>query len=247
MDVNKNSYTFTFAAIMVVVVAALLSFAATALKPYQQKNISLEKTQSILASIGVAVVRDAADDAYAKYITQALVLKGGEEVADLVAFDVELSKEIVKAPEDRNAPLYIADKDGQTYYIIPLRGKGLWGPIWGYIALESDVNTVFGATFDHKGETPGQGAEISTSTFMDQFTGKQIMDSEGDFVSIEVRKGDASGVHQVDGISGGTITSVGVQDMIMDSVKPYLGYLMANSTASANEPQSEEKELASIQ
>jgi len=248
MDVNKNGYTFGFAAAMVVVVAAILSFAATYLKPMQQKNISLEKKQSILASIGVEVSRDGAEEAYTQYIKKAVVLKDGQEVSNLVAFDVELSKEIDKAPSDRNAPLYIAEKAGSEYYIIPMRGKGLWGPIWGYLALEGDVNTVFGATFDHKSETPGLGAEINTPRFMGQFPGKKILDEEGDFVSIQVRKGDASGEHQVDGISGGTITSVGVQDMIQNSMKPYLEYLKSyedhGQAASASE---KEKEIASIQ
>lgn len=248
MDVNKNGYTFTFAAVMVVVVAALLSLAATSLKPFQQKNVSLEKKQSILASIGVKVSREEADEAYDKHITKALVLKNGEEVDKLVAFDVELSKEINKAPEERNAPLYIAQKEGQEYYIIPMRGKGLWGPIWGYMALQGDVNTVYGATFDHKSETPGLGAEISTPIFMDQFQGKKILDQEGKFVSIEVRKGDASGDYQVDGISGGTITSVGVQDMIQNSVKPYLDYLKSYSgDYQASRSGENSNEVASIQ
>lgn len=246
MDVNKNGYTFGFAAVMVVVVAAVLSFAATSLKPMQQKNISQEKMQSILASIGVEVSREGAEEVYGQYISQAIVLKDGEEVTDLVAFDVELKKEIVKETSERNVPLYIAEKDGDKYYIIPLWGKGLWGPIWGYMALEGDVNTVYGATFDHKTETPGLGAEISTPIFMDQFPGKKIMD-QGEFVGIEVRKGDASGAYQVDGISGGTITSVGVQDMILNSVEPYLEYLKGVSKSASSGAQVEEKELASIQ
>lgn len=247
MDVNKNSYTFTFAAVMVVVVAAILSFAATLLKPMQDRNVSLEKKQSILGSIGIEVEREGAEAVYEQYITQALVLKGGKEVNDLVAFDVELKKEIVKEAAERNVPLYVADKDGEKYFIIPLYGKGLWGPIWGYMALGKDVNTVYGATFDHKTETPGLGAEISTAVFMDQFPGKKIMDSQGDFVSIEVRKGDASGDYQVDGISGGTITSVGVQDMIKNSVEPYLEYLRSYGGNADSGKSSEEKELASIQ
>ena len=246
MDVNKNGYTFTFAAVMVVVVAAILSFAATSLKPMQQRNISLEKKQSILASIGVEVDREAADKAYDEYVTEALVLKGGQEVSGLVAFDVELKKEIVKASAERNVPLYIANKDGEQFYILPLWGKGLWGPIWGYMALEADVNTVYGATFDHKTETPGLGAEISTPIFMDQFKGKKIME-DGTFKGIEVRKGDASGAYQVDGISGGTITSVGVQDMILNSVEPYLEYLKGRMGTASTASVSEDKELASIQ
>ena len=134
MDVNKNSYTFTFAAVMVIVVAALLSFAATSLKPMQDNNIRLEKMQNILSSINIEVSREEAEEAYDKYITKEVVINNSKEVSGIAAFDVEMSKEVAKAPMERNAPLYIAEKDGETYYIIPMRGKGLWGPIWGYIS-----------------------------------------------------------------------------------------------------------------
>lgn len=250
MDVNKNSYTFIFAGIMVVVVAALLSFAATSLKPYQEKNISLEKKQSILKSIGVEVSRDEADEAYDKYIVQDMVLRNGDVVSDQVAFNVDLSKEVVKAPEERYAPLYVANKEGKTYYVIPLRGKGLWGPIWGYLSLQDDVNTVYGAIFDHKTETPGLGAEIATPVFMDQFQGKKILNEKGEFVSIQVKKGNAEGDYEVDGISGGTITSVGVQSMINNSVGPYIDFLkgykpQAESSTAANI--SAEEKLATLE
>lgn len=232
MDVNKNSYTFLFAAVMVVVVAALLSFAATSLKPMQDRNVELEKKQSILRSIGVDVERDAAEEAYDKYIKDELVVHNGEIREGVDAFTVEMSKEVNKAPEERNAPLYIAEKEGQRYFIIPLRGKGLWGPIWGYIALESDVNTVYGAVFDHKGETPGLGAEIVTPMFSEQFHEKKILNENREFVSIEVRKGDAAGDYQVDGISGGTITSVGVQNMLDDNLRAYISFLKEYSASS---------------
>jgi Na+-transporting NADH:ubiquinone oxidoreductase subunit C len=241
MDVNKNSYTFTFAAIMVVVVAAILSFAATSLKPFQDKNIDLESKQNILKSIGVEIERDQADEYFSKYIKQQLVVQDGKVVEnpEVPALDINMAKEIKKDGAARTLPLYIAEKDGNTCFILPLRGKGLWGPVWGYISLESDGSTVIGANFDHEGETPGLGAEISKPIFMDQFPGKQIM-KDGEFVSIEVRKGDASGDYQVDGISGGTITSVGVDDMLEDCIANYVAYLDKVS-ASAQEPVSIEK------
>lgn len=229
MDVNKNSYTFAFAGIMVIVVAAVLSFAATSLKPMQDDNVRREKMQNILSSIGVDVSRDEAEEAYNNYIKEELVIHQNEVKEGIDAFTIELSKEITKAPEDRNAPLYIAEKEGETFYIIPLRGKGLWGPIWGYMALKGDINTVAGATFDHKSETPGLGAEISTPFFYEQFVEKKILNAEGEFVSIKVMKGNAAGDYQVDGISGGTITSVGVQDMIDDCVRSYIPFLKGYS------------------
>lgn len=247
MDVNKNSYTFMFAGIMVVVVAALLSFAATSLKPFQDKNVALEKKQNILNSIGIEVTRDDADQAYSEYIKQELVINNGEVKEGVKAFAIELSKEIKKKPEERDAPLYIAEKEGTTYYIIPLRGKGLWGPIWGYISLKGDVNTVNGAIFDHKGETPGLGAEIATPVFMDQFQNKKILDDSGEFVSIEVKKGNASGDYQVDGISGGTITSVGVQDMLDDCIRAYIPFLKEHAGSAMATLSANEKNLATIE
>lgn len=250
MDVNKNSYTFIFAAVMVVVVAAILSLAATSLKPFQEKNITLEKKQSILKSIGVEVSRDEADEAYEEFIVNSMVLRNGEVVDDQVAFNVDLSKEMDKTLTERYAPMYVANKEGETYYVLPLRGKGLWGPIWGYLALEKDVNTVYGAIFDHKAETPGLGAEISTPIFMDQFQGKKILNENREFVSIEVRKGNATGDYEVDGISGGTITSVGVQDMIDNSVRAYVDFLKdysQQSQQSAEVNEVREEKLATLE
>ncbi|MDX5326097.1 MAG: NADH:ubiquinone reductase (Na(+)-transporting) subunit C [Bacteroidota bacterium] len=227
MDINSNKYTYTFAIILVVVVAALLSFASIGLKPFQQKNIVLEKKQNILKSINIVVERDQADEAYDKYIKESLVIQNGKVVSDpkVPAFDIDMAEAIRSSTDERSVPLYVADKDGERYYIVPLRGKGLWGPIWGYIALKDDANTVAGATFDHQGETPGLGAEIAQQAFQDEFTGKRIMDDDGDFKSIRVvKKGQASDDFQVDGISGGTITSNGVDAMIEDNFKSYIGY-----------------------
>jgi Na+-transporting NADH:ubiquinone oxidoreductase subunit C len=235
MDVNKNSYTFLFAAVMVVVVAAVLSFAATSLKDRQDNNVRLEKMQNILASINVEIDREGAEGVYKDYIKQELVVKNSQPVSGLEAFDIELSKEVIKTPKDRNAPLYIAEKDGETYFILPLRGKGLWGPIWGYISLKKNVSTIFGATFDHKSETPGLGAEINTEVFTSLFPAKEVLDNSGAFTGISVVKGNAEGPHEVNGISGGTITSVGVQDMIQDCMKSYIPFLknyQASNTAS---------------
>ena len=122
-------------------------------------------------------------------------------------------------------PLFISNVEGVTRYIIPLRGKGLWGPIWGFISLEEDLNSVFGAVFDHKSETPGLGAEINRASFEDPFSGKSIFEGE-EFTSIKVIKGGAEegDMHGVDGISGGTITSDGVSDMLDERLRRYLPY-----------------------
>ena len=236
MDVNNNSYTFGFAAIMVIVVAVILSGTSIILKDAQDSNVELEKKQNILRSVGVNVNRDQSAIEYPIYVKEELVLNHlGEIINNLSAFDVELSKEVKKSIVEDNQnipleertsllPLYISEVEGETKYIIPLRGKGLWGPIWGFISFNDDLNTVFAAVFDHKAETPGLGAEINTSSFQDTFQGKTIFE-EGEFVSIFVQKGGSNGdVHKVDGISGGTITSDGVTDMLNERLKRYLPY-----------------------
>ena len=226
MNVDSNSYTFGFATMMVVIVAALLSYAAIELKPFQDTNIELEKQQNILSSIGVDVQRDLAKEVYSKYIKQEIVLNYKGEEVDGDAFEIELKKELKKANSDQVLPLFISNVDGFKQYIIPLRGKGLWGPIWGFIALEEDLNTVYGAVFDHKGETPGLGAEINQSFFQDPFIGKSIFDGET-FKSIRVVKGGApeGDNYAVDGISGGTITSDGITDMLLERLNMYLPYI----------------------
>ena len=226
MNVNSNAYTYTFATVMVVLVAVLLSGASLGLKSKQASNISQEKKQSILASIGIEVDRSESDEAFGEYIKQSLTLEGGTVVSEdaSAAFDIDMAAAIKAGNMDRSVPLYVAEKEGDKYYIIPMRGKGLWGPVWGYLALESDGNTVVGATFDHKSETPGLGAEITTPMFTDQFPGKKISEA-GMFKSISVVKaGTSAGDYAVDGISGGTITSNGVNDMLTDCLAPYAEY-----------------------
>ena len=225
MDVNKNSYTFGFAAVMVVVVAALLSVAAILLKPSQTRNILLEKKQNILSSVGINIDREAADIQYPIFVKEELVLNYKGEEIDGVAFDVDLQKELKKDKKLQSLPLFISEVDGKKQYIIPLRGKGLWGPIWGFISLEDDLNTVFGAVFDHKAETPGLGAEINQPFFEDPFSGKSIFEGE-ELKSIKVIKGGAGedNMYGVDGISGGTITSDGVTDMLLERLTMYLPY-----------------------
>lgn len=232
MDKNSSAFTFGFASVMVVVVAVLLAAAAIGLKSYQDANVTAEKMQNILQSIGVTSERKDAEKSYNQYVREQIVLNAtGEPVKDGVsAFDIDLKKEQdkIKAGEgDKQLfPLFIFEKEGDLYYVIPVRGKGLWGPIWGYVALEEDMNTVYGVSFDHKGETPGLGAEINTPEFQNQFVGKKIFDESGEFASVKVLKGGAapSDQHGVDAISGGTITSNGVTEMLARTLRSYIPY-----------------------
>ena len=225
MDINKNSYTVVFASIMVIIVAAALAYAAIGLKPFQDSNIVLEKKQNILSSVGITIDRENAEAKYSEYIKSENVLNNKGEEVEGSAFDIDLSKEMKKDVNTQLLPLFISQIDGATSYIIPLRGKGLWGPIWGFIALKDDLTTVYGAVFDHKGETPGLGAEINQPFFQEPFAGKTIFEGLN-FTSIKVVKvGYSKGdMHAVDGISGGTITSDGVTDMLSERLSMYLAY-----------------------
>ena len=233
----SNFYIFTFASIMVIVVAALLSFVAEELKPLQEKNVEIEKKMDILSSVQMTEgLKDAEnkdefiEGRFREYIEESYVLNSEGEVLegkDAFTITKNLKAEYDKPAEERNLPLFVflSESEGQKY-IIPTRGKGLWGPIWGYIALNDDFNTISGTVFDHAAETPGLGAEINTDWFENAFIGKTIFDDKGNFVSIEVVKGgaDPSNMHAVDAISGGTITSKGLEDMLYNSLEPYVSY-----------------------
>ena len=232
MDKDSNKATFIFSSVMVVVIAVLLSVTAISLAPYQEKNVSIEKMKNILTSVSIPTETAATEAAFNKYITQQIVLnnKGEQVTGSVTAFDIDLKKELDKVKTGKENeqlfPLFICNKEGKSFYIIPIRGKGLWGPIWGFISLESDMNTVYGVSFGHKSETPGLGAEIETQKFQQQFIGKQIFDESGKFVSVTVIKGGAkpNDMHGVDAISGATITSKGVTEMFERTLNNYIPY-----------------------
>ena len=228
MDRNSNGYTFMFAAIMVVVVGALLAFAATSLKSKQDENVKKEKMQNILASVGVVVEREEAPNQFTSVIKEQLALKLDGSVDESVkAFDIDLKSELSKSVENQRFPLYVAEQDGKKFYIVPLRGAGLWDAIWGYVALEGDLNTIKGTVFDHKGETPGLGAEITQKWFQDRFIGEKIMDQSGEVVGVAVAKGNtdpSKDDNKVDAISGATITGDGVTAMIKERLSNYKNY-----------------------
>lgn len=230
---NTNSYTFIFAIIMVVVVGVVLAFAATSLQPLQYENMRQEKMQNILGTVGVQTDRAGAEALFNQYIKEQIVLDNEGQVRENVkAFDVDLAKELKKTDSEQNFPLYIAEVEGESYYIIPLRGSGLWNAIFGYIALKDDVNTIKGVVFDHLGETPGLGAEITQEWFRHRFDDEKIYDDEGNFVGVSVVKGEASTSkddNKVDAISGATITGDGVSDMISERLRHYLPYFRSKT------------------
>lgn len=227
----SNKYIFIFSSVMVVLVATLLSLAATLLQPAQEKNLEIEKKKSMLESINIPADRNNAEELYDKYIKESFVLNSkGDVIEGVDAFKVVMNIEQKKPVEQQNLPVFRASPDdGEKVIILPVEGKGLWGPIFGYVSLKSDMNTIYGVTFDHKGETPGLGAEINTNSFEGMFPGKKLFEADK-LVSIKVLKGGAKkdDPHGVDAISGGTITSKGLEKMLLDCMGKYNDYFLKN-------------------
>ena len=230
----NNRYIFRYAAILVIIVAALLSGAAVLLEPYQQRNKDNEKMCNILNAAAIPnVSNENAQALFDKHCMQMLLLDGKGNVVDEsgIAFNANLKQELYNKEQgnEYSLPLFVINNGTQNINVIPLQGNGLWGAIWGYIAIADDCNTVVGANFDHASETPGLGAEITTEKFQQQFQGKTIM-KDGQFVSIKVQKGgiitlpETDRTHAVDAISGGSITSKGVDEMINKVLSCYLPY-----------------------
>ena len=241
VNTDKNSYTILFAVAMVLVVGSLLAFTASSLKPAITENKRMEKQQNILYAMGINenegtsrefVSTDKVGEEFSKYIKQQLVIDangGSKEDTEAYLIDVKKEKSKAKNGGTRRLPLFVGEKDGKTFYIAPIRGKGLWDAIWAYVALDKDM-VVQGTFFDHAGETPGLGANINQRFFMDDFTGEHLLSDTGVFKGIAVTKGnnDPKNLdkvdHEVDAIAGSTITGDGVSAMLKADLKLYLPY-----------------------
>ncbi|MDY0183198.1 MAG: NADH:ubiquinone reductase (Na(+)-transporting) subunit C, partial [Proteiniphilum sp.] len=222
MNRENSGYTIIYAAVMVIIVALGLAFTHQALNERQTANVNIDKMQQILRSLNIDASAADAQQKYDELVKNAYLItpdgmkvEGSEGTTpDDPAFSTELGDESAAG-----LPVYEAEVDGSVKYIIPMDGAGLWGPIWGYLAVEADGSTIYGAEFGHQGETPGLGAEIVTPSFRQQFAGKELV-KDGQFRSVAVVKPGqtAAGRDYVDGISGGTITSKGVDAMLLNSV-----------------------------
>ena len=221
MNTNSNSYTIIYAAIMVVIVAFLLAFVSSSLKETQYKNVEQDTKKQILSAINVTDVKDAEAE-FAKYEVKDMLMNADGTLAPYTdAFQVSYKGEIA----EKRFHVFECKVDGATKYILPIYGAGLWGPIWGYVALNDDKDTVDGVYFSHAGETPGLGAEIATPKFQAQFAGKKV--TENGAIGLTVAKNGkvTKPDYEVDGISGGTITSQGVDAMLKDCLKEYNPFL----------------------
>ncbi len=215
----SNRYIFIYSAVLVVVAALILTVVAVSLKPLQTRNQQAETKQMILKTIGVEATRDNADKLFDQYIS-------------VGAYPSVRPDEATEEGVHGSTPLQFYRYDGGI--VIPLKGTGLWGPIWGYLALDS-TSTVVGAVFDHKGETPGLGGEIATDKFAARFIGKK-MDTQAIHLA---KNADHSNPYEVDAISGGTMTSNGVTAML---AKAYNDYKNLNTQNTPSTPINQRKE-----
>ncbi len=230
MKINKESniYTVVYAAVLVVVVGFALALVYQALRPAQLENIANDTKKQILAA---ALIYPTADDPvgelYDSHIKQSYCVDSKGNIIDgAVALDIDMAAEVKKPATERVLPVFVCSTDKGEKYIVPVAGAGLWGPIWGYIAMDSNGKDIYGAYFSHQGETPGLGAEIERPAFSSQFEGKSIFGSNGEFESVlVVKKGqEPAGRAYVNAVSGGTITSQGVQKMLFSSLEPYTAF-----------------------
>ena len=255
---DKNSYTLLFAIGMVLIVGSVLAFTASSLKPNIDKNKKIEKQQNILYAMGINGNEGVSDitfispdkvlEEFTTKVSEQIVLeaKDGKILKEMTReefmnstdadkgkepylIDIKKQQTRVKEGKSRYLPLFIGENNGKKLYVAPIRGKGLWDAIWGYVALDKEM-VVQGAFFDHKGETPGLGANIKQRYFMDDFNGEKLLTTNGTFKGIKVTKGnndpknETKDDYEVDALAGATITGDGVSAMIKNDLKLYLPY-----------------------
>ncbi|MDW7692130.1 NADH:ubiquinone reductase (Na(+)-transporting) subunit C [Flammeovirgaceae bacterium SG7u.111] len=237
---QSNGYIIGFSAILTVVLGGLLAFVAVSLKDRQQREVELETKKQILSAVmkTEGVAKSELEVIYNNRIKAVAVNIDGEEIepkdkfGDSVTPDkVNIKNEYSKASEERTFPVfkYMSESDPNKVeaYILPMYGSGLWNDIWGYISVQSDLNTVAGVSFDHVGETPGLGARITTAEVQQRYQGKKLFDVSGELKSVMMVKGEnhtGLGEHEVDGMSGATITGKGVNDMVTNYMSYYTSF-----------------------
>jgi Na+-transporting NADH:ubiquinone oxidoreductase subunit C len=259
-DKNSTVFTFTFAIVMVVIVGVALAFTSLSLKDLQNANKADKKMMNILGAIRVEATRDNAQELFGKYVEERISIDVNGNVVNTATgpikagdksdpFNIDVQKDyrsnvkrVVKVnkgqPETMmkdiealglNFPVFKCNVDGKITFVVPVVGTGLWGPIWGFVALEEDYQTIYGATFDHQGETPGLGAEIKEAAFYDQFIGKELNKGSEKLIEV-VKAGIPSTDYRVDGITGGTITSKGVEEMVNRTFEIYNRYFQTKAS-----------------
>ena len=235
MNTNSNSYTIIYASVMVIIVAFLLAFVSSTLKPLQDANVAIDKKSQILASLNIrGLEKSEIETKYDAVIVGDQIIKADGTVVndgaakDEAAFVVD-SKDI----NENNMPLYVANVDGATKYVIPVTGRGLWGGLWGYIALNEDCKTVFGAYMSHASETAGLGALLVEPWFQERFLGKKLFKDGSNDVALTVVKAGAvkEADFEVDGLTGATLTTNGIAAMVQEGLQKYIGFINTKTAA----------------
>jgi len=233
---QSNLYIILYAAAITIVCGGLLAFASQSLKPLQDANVELERKQNILMTVMPLKKGDDINALYAAKVKESVIDFQGNVKEGMKPTEVDIAKEYKKKPEERLLPLYEfrdeADPSKVNNVVLPVYGFGLWNDIWGFVALQSDFNTIQGVSFAHKGETPGLGARISSDEIQDRYKGKSLFDADA-LESVVMQKGEGNDYsndpHKVDGMSGATLTAKGVNNMFVDYFTCYKNYLKKSS------------------
>lgn len=251
---QSNTYIITFSIILTVILGLLLSGSSQILGPLQKKAEELDTKKQILGAVldGEQLKAMKPEEVLSFYENrisskvvdiEGKIMETSSDGSPVVAEKVNVGKNYKMAPEKRMYPIFIYHAEGNPEsvesYILPVYGAGLWDEIWGYVALKTDLSTIEGVTFSHKGETPGLGARITSPDVQERYKGKQIFDETGSLQSVSMQKGegkDYSGdSHKVDGLSGATITANGVNNMLKNYLQYYSSFLSSQKSGEQTE------------
>lgn len=212
---ETNTYIIIYATVMVIIVAFLLAFISSALKPTQDANVLRDTKNQILISLNITGLKGVAID---------------QKFAEVVTDTIQVEEKTI----------YQASVDGATKYVLPVKGRGLWGGLWGYISVDEDRQHVFGTYFDHESETAGLGARIKERWFQEQFNGKPIFTDNPQQVALTVvKKGQSKAETEIDGVTGATLTSNGVADMVTNGLQAYISFLSGGNASACQKPEGE--------
>lgn len=223
IDTSGNTYTIIYSSVMVILVAFMLAFTSIILKPAQEKNIENDTKGQILTSLNMDIKADGFDVAKQFEGVQDMLWNGTE----LVPYEGKFLSSYAGAIEEKQFHVFVTEVEGETKYVIPVIGRGLWGSLWGYVSLNADKKTIFGTYFYHSSETAGLGARLGERWFQEQFNGKQLFagDNTQEIALKLVKPGLSKLPTEVDGITGATLTVNGVDAMIHDGLTNYIDFI----------------------
>ena len=223
LDTSSNTYTIIYASVMVILVAFLLAFVSSVLKPTQDANVENDTKGQILTSLNIDIKAPGYNVAEEFKAVKDMLWNGNE----LVPYEGKFLSSYGTAIKEGELHVFVAEVEGETKYILPVTGRGLWGSLWGYISLNADKKTVYGTYFYHSSETAGLGARLGERWFQEQFSGKPLFAGEStDAIALSVVKaGTASADTEVNGITGATLTCDGIDAMVREGLGAYMSFI----------------------